>query len=205
MVGSRSSSRKTTIRSLVATLVATAVFYLVLVIIPTASNVVSSPLVVTSQTGVTLPENSAPGTLVGTPFLVTGNLDGLVFAFSSSDTNDFEINPTDGQVSVKAGATFDFENTSVSSWELTVTATNANGESAEGKLSFVLTDVNEPPVFATATTTFTVDEHSTGDFGSPIVATDPDYTDQGLLVYSITNYGTNSAGAFGIRSNPAGQ
>ncbi len=84
-------------------------------------------------------ENSAVGTLVGDP--VTA--DGDALSYTLSGASEFAIDSKTGQISVATGAVLDYE--SVSSYGVTVRASDGSSDSAAISVTIGVTDVDEPP------------------------------------------------------------
>ncbi len=84
-------------------------------------------------------ENSAVGTLVGDP--VTA--DGDALSYTLSGASEFAIDVDTGQISVASGAVLDYE--SVSSYGVTVRASDGSSDSAAISVTIGVTDVDEPP------------------------------------------------------------
>ena len=140
-------------------------------------------------------ENSAAGTNVGAAVTATDPDSGntLTYSLSGTDASSFSIGSTTGQITTKAGVTYDYE--SKSSYSLTVGASDGNGGTASIAVTVNLTDVSETPApppnqdpsFTDGTsTTREVAENSGGgtNVGSAVTATDPDAGD--TLTYSLS-------------------
>ena len=160
-------------------------------------NVAEAPILHPSSLAVL--ENAATGSAVGSP-IVAVDPDGssITYSITSGATSDFEINSASGQITVKAGASLDYEDAGNRVKTVTVRASDSSLH-AEAIITITILNVNEAPTIA-ATTVLTVNEHSPKDtaVGSPITATDPDVGSS--LTYAITGYGNHSMGAFYINS-----
>ena len=121
----------------------------------------------------------------------------LVYTLSGTDAAFFGIRP-DGQLFPRR--MFDYES-SASSYEVDVTATDPAGLTDRITVSIEIQDVDEPPDFDTDSPTLTVAENIATDtatgktVGSPVTATDPEGS---TLSYSL---GGTDAGSFAIDSN----
>ncbi len=94
-----------------------------------------------------LPENSAADVDVGAAVGATDeDGDTLAYSLAGTDAASFSIDPATGQLSTKAGVTYDFE--TKRSYSLTVTATDTGDPALAGTIPVTvsLTDVNEKPV-----------------------------------------------------------
>ena len=92
-------------------------------------------------------ENQAVGAAVGDPVTATdADNDTLAYSLAGTDTASFSINASTGQIN--AAATFNYE--AKHSYRVTVTATDPHGATAMITVSISVTDVPEPPVFASA-------------------------------------------------------
>ncbi len=91
-------------------------------------------------------ENSDPGTAVGDPVTATDD-DVMTYTIKNDGDDDttttlFTIDMVTGQIKV-GSATLNYEDSSV--YDVVVTATDANGASADVKVKIVATDVDEKP------------------------------------------------------------
>ena len=89
-----------------------------------------------------LAENAAPGTAVGVP-VTAGDPDGdvLTYALHGEDAGAFAIEAATGQIRTKAGVFYDYE--IKSSYNVVVTATDGNGNTAAIEVAIRLTDEEE--------------------------------------------------------------
>jgi hypothetical protein len=153
-----------------------------------------------------VPENSANGTLVGTPVVATdvdtsAPNNTLSYAISAGNTaGAFTIDAGSGQIAVANGAALDFDTQPVFSLTVNVSdgGTPALGDSAT--VTIQLADVNEPPAFQGEPYAFTVAENSAAAtvVGS-VPALDPDATaPNNALTHAITT--GNGAGVFAINA-----
>ena len=96
----------------------------------------------------TVAENSTARTAVGAPVTATdadtGDRAKLAYTLSGSDADLFAIDAATGQIRVGSTTIPDFE-TAVTSYTVTVTATDPSGTSANAAVAIEVTDVNEPP------------------------------------------------------------
>ncbi|MBC6426761.1 MAG: cadherin domain-containing protein, partial [Ekhidna sp.] len=123
--------------------------------------------------------------------------DGITYSITGgNDANNFEIDSSTGQISVKRDASLDHEETET--YTLTVTATdNANPQmTATATVTITVTDVNEAPKFDPVTTTPSVAENAAEDTQVVTVsATDEDDTDpNNSLMYTISDGNPNDDG-----------
>ena len=136
----------------------------------------------------TVAEHAAAGTTVGAPVSVSDpDGDTLTYALTA---NEFAINASSGQLTVKSGANLDYE--TQASYAVTVTASDGRGGTAQYTVTIHLNDVDETPAppatptptpipngapsFGSATATRSVAENSPAGMtvGDPVTATDPD-------------------------------
>ena len=109
----------------------------------------TGPSFPTASVNRTVAENARVGDYVGAPVVATGA--DLTYAFASGDIAYFVIDPATGQIKVRAMTpggprpTLDYETRN--SYTVTVTATNAAGETANIRVDIGLTNVNEAPFF----------------------------------------------------------
>ena len=146
-------------------------------------------------------EHVAKGTLVSGQNLIASDADkGDALTYSMTDASGiFTIDPSTGKVSVKDSVKLDYELYAKSekekvSFEVTIIATDKDGETASINKTIVINDVNEDPStkndsFEVAEFTGVGEEGSAkeGDFVGQVTATDPDTknADFGTLYYSI--------------------
>ncbi len=155
-------------------------------------------------------ENTAANTNIGSPVAANDpESDTLTYSLLGVDSDQFDIDPSTGQISVGGTTTFDIELPSDSNadnvYELSVQVTD--GQDAEGNpddsvdaeigVKITVTDVNEPPEFYTAALELEVAENyeAGANVGDPIVATDPE---SATLAYSLSGADSN---LFGIESS----
>ncbi|NIX76030.1 beta strand repeat-containing protein [Microvirga terricola] len=146
-------------------------------------------------------ENSTAGTVVGT---VTadddGGASGLRYATNSSV---FDINATTGQITVKNGASLNYEGTNTYTMTVTVTDTNGTGLSTQQNFTINLNNVNEAPTGVTFTNVQAVQAGATGANAQVVKANavDPDAIGSGFSnnSYRFSNGGlTDDTGLFKI-------
>ena len=147
-----------------------------------------------------VPENSAPGTLVGKALTAQDPDDGdytrLRYKISGgSGATCFDIGPVSGQCTVSAGCALDFEDPLENSFEIQVEVTDGvNVIEVVGSVK--VTNVNEGPTLPTMDVIELPEHPVTGKIVTTVVGTDIDAND--LLVY--TDCGQSTPGAFMARS-----
>ena len=158
----------------------------------------NAPAFAADSADLNVAENSEAMAAVGDPVVAT-DADGDELTYTISEDSGFEIWPS-GQITVAEGTTLDFES-EVTSYSVTVTATDPSGASDSIDVTINVTDVDEnnAPAFETDAVTFSVDENAEAmaAVGDPVVATD---ADEDELTYSLSGDG---AAAFEIW--PSGQ
>ena len=146
------------------------------------------------DTVLTVAENSAAGTNVGSPITATDpDGDTPAYSLSGADVASFQIDAATGQVTTIDGVTYDYE--TKSAYALTVEASDGSGGSASIAVTVNLTDVNEAPAFdegASATRQVAENRPAGTSIGLPLTATDPD---SDTLTYSLSG---SDAGSFEI-------
>ncbi|MCQ1570726.1 Ig-like domain-containing protein [Neorhizobium galegae] len=128
-----------------------------------------------TTSGLTVAENSAAGTIVGSVHGVdvNGSIDPLSYAFILADSSTsltsadgrFVINASTGEISVAAGAVLDYETTP--SIGLSVLVTDSKNGSYSETFSVQLTNVNEAPILAHPITDQSIAEEGTISFQVP--------------------------------------
>lgn len=156
------------------------------------TNVNEAPLI--SPQSFSVPENSAPGTSVGT--VVASDPEGTALTFkllSAGNTgNAFGIDAATGNIFVKNKGPLDAEVNPV--FTLTVMVSDAGGQSSMATITVTLDDENDPPVIAPQS--FNLAENTVaGTIVGSVTATDPDSPAQ-TLTYSLI--GGNTGNAFGL-------
>ena len=102
--------------------------------------------VITADTR-SIAENSAAAVDIGLPVTATDpNGDNLTYTLGGSDKGSFDIVSTDGQITVKAGTTLNYESKKV--YKVTVTATDPSRADATIAITINVTDQDEAPVIA---------------------------------------------------------
>ena len=134
----------------------------------------SSPMTPTAQHAPKSKRTRLPNTNFGTPVAATDD-DGhtLTYTLSGTDATSFGIVSDSGQL--RTNAALDHE--TKSSYSVTVTADDGNGDSTEIPVTITVTDVNDAPVFTEGgSTTRSIAENTTSgtNIGNPIAATDAD-------------------------------
>ena len=176
----------------------------------TVANVNEPPGFDSSVLDLVVVENTAGSTNIGDPIAATDpESDMLTYSLSGVDSDQYDIEPSTGQISVGGTTTFDIESPSDSNldnvYELAVMVTD--GRNPEGNpddsvdaeigVNITVTDVNEPPEFDSAALELEVAENYEAgtNVGDPIVATDPE---SATLTYSLSGADSN---LFGIESS----
>ena len=129
------------------------------------------------------PENTPPGQPIGPPVTATDeDGDPLTYTLEGPDAGSFDIDPTTGQISTKPGVDYDYEMRPL--YTVTVRATDPDGESVTILVSISVTDVPEPPAFASSSTVRSFPENTPPGrpIGLPVTASDDDGD---LLTYSL--------------------
>jgi hypothetical protein len=101
-------------------------------------------------------ENSATGTVVADANATDPEGDPISFSISGTDASAFNINSSSGEITFVNSPDFETK----SSYSLTVTASDDEGNSTNQDITISVTDVAEAPVFANTTTAFDFDENS---------------------------------------------
>ena len=146
-------------------------------------------------------ETTASGVNIGTPVAASDpDRDALTYSLSGADADSFDIVSGTGQLQTKTA--LDYE--SKSSYSVTVSVRDS--KDGEGNpdtttdstiaVTILVTEVNEVPVFPSATATRTISENTPAgrNIGAPVAATDPD---SDALTYSLNGA---DAGSFDIVS-----
>ena len=164
------------------------------------------------------------GANVGAPVTATDNHGAVNYVLGGTDVAKFKIDQKTGQITTdadldyEASAGADDNCTAQNSCEVTVTATDASGESTgtPAAVTIKITDVDEKPTFTSGAETVTVDEgveivradstgdgvFDSGDDANLYVATDPDGLNVNLSLmgpdaakFSLDSIGVLSFGA----------
>ena len=105
-----------------------------------------APTFTNSTETLTVNENAAADTVVGTISATDLDNDTLAYSVSGADlaafNEDFTLNTGTGQITVKSGATIDFE--SRSSYTVTLTATDDEGDTDTVTVTINVTNIEEP-------------------------------------------------------------
>ena len=169
----------------------------------TITDVNESPGFDSSVLDLVVVENTAASTNIGSPVAANDpESDTLTYSLLGVDSDQFDIEPSTGQISVGGTTTFDIESPSDSNadnvYELSVQVTD--GQDAEGNpddsvdaeigVNITVTDVNEPPEFDHSVIELEVAENyeAGANVGDPIVATDPE---SATLTYSLSGADSN--------------
>ena len=141
-------------------------------------------------------ENTAAGENIGAPVAATDDDgDTLTYTLGGDDAASFDIATSTGQLMTKAELDFETDD----SYTVTVTVTASDDtEDATITVTVMVTDVNEAPEFALATTTRSVAENTAAgeNIGEPLAATDVDAG--ATLTYSL---GGDDAASFDIATS----
>ena len=120
-----------------------------------------------------VPENTASGTDIGSPYTATDTGDTLSYHLSGTDAAPFSIVSTTGQV--QTSAALDFETKASYSVVVGVRDTTGTTDDAVIGVAITVTNVNEPPTITTTSTAETVAENTaTTTVIQTYVASDPD-------------------------------
>ena len=160
----------------------------------TVTNVAEGPTFIEGATATrSVAENTAAGENIGAPVVATPDTETTIasYALGGTDAASFGIDSATGQLMTSAALDYEDQN----SYSVTVTAADLADMDAMITLTITVTNVNEAPEFATATTTRSVDENTAAgeDIGAPVTATDVDAGD--TLTYTL---GGTDAASFGI-------
>ena len=112
--------------------------------------------------------------VIGDP-VIANDPDGdvLQYQLAGVDRTSFAVDAVTGQLSVAAAADFDFQTQSTYRFE--ILATDPLGLQARRSVIVKILNVNEAPVFSgTGDVTLNLSENSSGAFGEPVTAIDPD-------------------------------
>lgn len=131
-------------------------------------NVNEPPAILTDT--VRVKENSEGGTIVDTVEAVDPENPNETITFVQVGTSDFDVSE-DGVITVKKGATIDYEKTPV--LKITVKVSDSHGVSQTKDIVVVVEDVNEPPTIKDQVVTFSEDD-PIGKEKGPLAADDPD-------------------------------
>ena len=169
----------------------------------TVANVNEPPGFDSSVLDLVVVENTAASTNIGSPVAANDpESDTLTYSLFGVDSDQFDIEPSTGQISVGGTTTFDIESPSDSNadnvYELAVMVTD--NQDAEGNpddsvdaeigVKITVTGVNEPPEFDSAALELEVAENYEAgtNVGDPIVAIDPE---SATLTYSLSGADSN--------------
>ena len=119
-----------------------------------------------------------------TPSLPGGGSDGLAWSLANGDAAAFGIDEDDGAVTMSAKDHEDPEDGDEDNlYDVAVTVTDGSGNAAARWIRVRVTNVNEAPTFEeSAALEIEIPEGTTGTFGSPVTAADPDGD---ALTYSL--------------------
>ena len=161
------------------------------------TNVNEAPAYANASATVSVAENTAAGTDIGSPVTAADSDAGDTLTYTLGTTADdghFAIASASGQLQTQGALDYEGQ----SSYAVTVTATDGDGRSASIAVAINLTNVNEAPAYAGASATVSVAENTVAgtDIGDPVVAADPDAGD--TLTYTLGT--TADDGHFAINS-----
>ena len=169
----------------------------------TVANVNEPPGFDSSVLDLVVVENTAASTNIGSPVAANDpESDTLTYSLSGVDSDQFDIEPSTGQISVGGTTTFDIESPSDSNadnvYELAVMVTDGRNPvgnpddsvDAEIGVKITVTGVNELPEFDyTALELEVAENYEAGaNVGDPIVAIDPE---SATLTYSLSGADSN--------------
>ena len=150
----------------------------------------------TNDTALTIAENTAAGTNIGTAFAASDeDTDTLTFSLGGTDAGSFDIGSGSGQLKTKSA--LDFETKPSYSVEIVVSDGNNGSDTHEVGITVTDVDENLAPVFTDGTETTRSVAENTGsgvDIGDAVGATD---ADDDTLVYEL---GGTDAASFRIDS-----
>ncbi len=124
---------------------------------------------------------------------VSGHNGAVTWAASGADAADFGIVSSTGVLTLRAQDHEDPRDADRDNvYEVTATATDADGVTGSVSLTVTVTNVNEAPRYPAGAVTLSVREATTGAIGAPVTATDPE---GGALAYRL---GGTDAGSFTV-------
>ena len=129
-----------------------------------------------------LANNTGAGGNVGMPITATGGSGDVVYSLSGTDASSFDIDSSTGQITLASGVTI----TSVGmTYSVTVTATDANSETATVDVTITVVGANIAPTFAASSVSRSVAENSDAgtNVGEPVTASD---ADDDSLTYTLS-------------------
>ena len=153
---------------------------------------------ITSANSATIAEDASDTTVLHTVTATDADTTGesLIYAISEDASNLFEIDSSTGEVSLKSGASLDYE-TAPNSYTIKVTASDGSNTSAAQSITFSVTDVNDNAPVITSASSVAIDETSnTSTVLHTVSVTDADTT--GSHQYSISN---DANGLFAINTS----
>ena len=114
----------------------------------------------------------------------------VTYSLSGGDASSFEIDAATARLAVGKDTDLDLETRASHRFDVVATDAGSPGLSASRAVTVTLTNVNEAPEFASsATLAIEVPEGTTGAFGAPVVAVDPDGD---ALTYSLSGADASS-------------
>jgi hypothetical protein len=158
---------------------------------------------VANDAALTVPENSAMGTAVGSATATDPDASApnntLSYAITGGNTGGaFAIDANTGAITVADGSGLNFESTPP--FSLTITVTDGGALSDTGTVTISLTDANDAPTLADDTRNVVEASPAATPVGAPVAGVDPDASaPNNTLTYAIT--GGNTGNAFQIDAN----
>ena len=149
-------------------------------------------------TSLSVAENTPANVDIGTPVAAMGGeSDTLTYSLSGTDAASFDVDSSNGQITVGAGTVLDYE--TKTEYRVTVSVHDGTPDATVDDTTAVtitVTDVNEPPTFTESPSpSRTIAENATGKIGPPIRATDPDTSTSAYRNLTYTLAGRD-AGSF---------
>jgi hypothetical protein len=130
-----------------------------------------------------IPENAEAGTVVGQATAINGNVeDNLTYSLDDDADGLFVIDGETGAISIADGAEFNYED--ITSYQITVTATDEDGLSISTTTDIEITDVNETPTDIEISN-LSVGENEDGAVVGDISVVDPDAGD--TFTYAVSD------------------
>ena len=144
----------------------------------------------TDDTGVTLPENAATGTVVYTAY-ASDDADmsaGVTYTLGGTDASKFAIDAQTGEVTLNASLDRETKET----YEFTVTATDGASQTDEITVSGTVSDIDEvAPTVSSVTSTTADDQYNAGDVIDIVVTFDEAVVVTGTPQLTLENGSSN--------------
>ena len=158
----------------------------------TVTNVNEAPMFADETATRMVDENTAADMMIGDAFMATDLDDGdeVMYSLGGDDMESFAIDAATGQLMTMAM----LDHETKDSYMVMVTATDEAGLTGSIMVTISVTDVNDAPMFASATAERMVEENTAADMmiGDPLTAMDDDGDD---VTYSL---GGDDMGSFAI-------